>query len=206
MIEAALRSADGLSHPPPLKLRILTSPHRRSINMPLTNVSLVYPRIEDEYMCFILTAYPVHAITPDELLEDNNLQIIAETDPAQRSDTKKLKNTIPIRVLTDFTVYEMDTLRLVPIGELFSLQHGSPMVYGASGNVKAFSDDGDEDEDDELDVFDEDDDFSELDVNQRVKLSRIMELDIHDFNRQKLDRFIPLSSVPIIVSYQDYTQ
>jgi hypothetical protein len=200
-IEGALPSVDALSHPLRQKLRILTRYRRRSRNLPLTNVSMLPSRVEGDYSgCAILTGYTLYAITLDEILEDHNLQIIAETDPSQRSDTKELENTIPVRVLTDFAVYEMNTLQLVPIGELFNLQHGSPMIYGASGNVKAFSDEEGNDDEDEPDVFDqEEDDFSDDVVNQRVKLSQLMEFNVHYFKKRKLNRFIFLPFAPVAV-------
>jgi hypothetical protein len=77
-----------------------------------------------------------------------------------------------VRLLDAFTVYEWDTLRLVPISDLLDLGPGDAGVrYGASGLVKPWTDDGADDDGDE-------DDTSPV----AIKLSPVVELNVHDFS------------------------
>lgn len=74
-----------------------------------------------------------------------------------------------MRLLDDFTIYDWDTLRLVPIEDLLDLEQSTR--YGASGLVTPWTDDGTND-----DCY-EDDISSPL----AVKLTRIIEFDAHHF-------------------------
>lgn len=77
-----------------------------------------------------------------------------------------------MRVLDNFTIYDWDTLRLVPIVELLDLGLGSR--YGASGLIRPWTDDSDSTDDDS----DEDD----ILTSQTTKLSPILELNSHHFS------------------------
>jgi DNA (cytosine-5)-methyltransferase 1 len=120
------------------------------------------------------------------LLENENLQIIAETDPADLDSGGDGEAAVPVRLLTDFSIYGMNSLELVPIAELLQLQYETGKVYGASGSVKAWSDESD-DQEDEPDIV-EDDNSVVQPEDQRVKLSSILEVNIHDVSKQRLDR------------------
>ena len=138
----------------------------------------------------------------DEIIEDDDLQIIGETDPADLStDSEDQESSdFPVRSLTDFTVYNMETHQLVPVAELLQIQYGGSTIYSASGTVKPYVED-DEDED-ENEVFDEEEIEDSLREDEKdiqvVKLSKIIEFDIHHVSsrKKKLDRYA-LSSYPI---------
>ncbi|KAI9511110.1 S-adenosyl-L-methionine-dependent methyltransferase [Russula earlei] len=78
---------------------------------------------------------------------------------------------IPVRLLDDFVIYERDTLRLVPLTHLVDI--GPDMHYGASGLVRPWIDDDDDDDD-----SDENDSIT----LQAVRLSPILELNVHHFS------------------------
>lgn len=77
---------------------------------------------------------------------------------------------IPVRLLENFTIYDWDTLRLVPITHLLDLTPG--VHYGASGLVRPWVDDSDDEHSD-------DDDSTTPMV---IKLSPILELNVHHFS------------------------
>jgi len=119
-----------------------------------------------------------------EFTEDADFQVIGETDPPEDVDSEE-EDGVPIRVLTDFAIYEVTTQRLVPIAELLSVNHGTASSYAASGCVKAWIDDNwltDSNEDAEA----EDDHTSEShdDLSQRVRLSCIKKFTLHDMKKQ----------------------
>lgn len=102
---------------------------------------------------------------------------------------------IPIRVLNDFTVYDIESNEMVPIGQLLALKYG-PASFGASGIAQPRIDDlDDEDEDGDGDGDGESDSnlVAQRDRGQRLKLSKILELDIHHFSDEtkRLDRLMP---------------
>lgn len=98
-----------------------------------------------------------------------------------------------VRVLTNFSIYEENTRRLIPIAELLGVNHNSSFSYTASGFVRAWIDDND--------VMEEDDETGiELkdDCNQRIKLSRIKKFTLHDMKgSEELDRHGVLSLLPL---------
>ncbi|KZP21168.1 S-adenosyl-L-methionine-dependent methyltransferase [Athelia psychrophila] len=116
------------------------------------------------------------------LAEDANLQIIGEVDPASLSDdSDDEEDTIPVRELTDFVIYDLESRDLVPVGELLGLGYYGKS-YGASGIVKPHKyREDDYDEDDEDDVLDgeEEVDDSLLDYDQYVELSKVERFDVH---------------------------
>jgi DNA (cytosine-5)-methyltransferase 1 len=105
-----------------------------------------------------------YTVAGDESIE-NAEPLPGETAP----DPYDLDPEIPVRVLDDFTIYDWDTLRLVPIADLLHL--GPRTHYGASGLARPWTDDGTDDDCDE-------DDFSSP---LAVKLTPIIELDVHNF-------------------------
>ena len=141
----------------------------------------------------------VYKIAHDEITEDNNLQIIGETDPLEDrdSDWDSEDDSMPVRLLKDFTVYKMEDNALVHIAELIAVGpgYGGPSTYGASGIVEPYVDDHEEDEDED-DVVEEDyiEPSMVLDkMKQTVKLSTIIEFNIHDISKRKrLNRYLSL--------------
>lgn len=130
-------------------------------------------------------------MSDDELVEGDNLQIIGETDPEELSEssTSAGKSDIPVRLLDDFTIYDRQSCEVLPVGVLMQLKYSSSS-YCASGLVKAWVDDGeDEDEDDVVDVEEDDEQLDES--GQRVQLSEILEFDVHHFSerQRKLDGY-----------------
>ncbi|KAL4067750.1 hypothetical protein V8B97DRAFT_1915370 [Scleroderma yunnanense] len=136
---------------------------------------------------------PVYHIQNEhEFVEDADFQVIGETCPVE--DSSEDEDGVPVRVLTDFSIYEVDTQRLVPIAELLAVNHGMSGAYAASGFVKPCID-ADWLADDDQDIEEEDNDYtSELndDLSQRVKLSCIKKFTLHDMQKQGhgLDRHV----------------
>jgi DNA (cytosine-5)-methyltransferase 1 len=99
-------------------------------------------------------------------------EFVEGTDPLPGETAPDLGDTeeIPVRLLDNFTIYDWDTLRLVPLTHLHDLQPGTR--YGASGLVRPWIDDSDEDDSDE-------DDSATPVV---MKLSSILELNVHHFS------------------------
>lgn len=130
----------------------------------------------------------------EEIAEDDNLQIIGETDPADFSaDSEDEHGDIPIRLLTDFTIYEIETCRLVPVAELFQIRLGTSTIYGASGKVKPYVEDDEDDNDIDIDIDDDNSSLqgSQTKFDQIIKLSKILEFDVHHVSsrEKKLDRY-----------------
>jgi DNA (cytosine-5)-methyltransferase 1 len=105
-----------------------------------------------------------------ELIENADL-IPGETPPNPEDSSAE---DIPVRVLDDFTIYEWDTLQLIPITELLRLK--SRPCYGASGFVKPWADDT---TDDDSIIGDE---TGASSPPQILKLSPILELNVHHFS------------------------
>lgn len=75
-----------------------------------------------------------------------------------------------MRLLENFTIYDWDTLRLVPITRLLDLRPG--VHYGASGLARPWVDDN----------MDEDSDDDDSTTPMVTKLSPILELNVHHFS------------------------
>jgi len=75
-----------------------------------------------------------------------------------------------VRLLDNFTIYDWDTLRLVPATHLLDMRPGAR--YGASGIVRPWIDDSDGND------SDEDDNVTPV----VMKLSPILELNVHNFS------------------------
>lgn len=106
----------------------------------------------------------------DEVPEDGELEVYGETVPDDVED----EDEIPMRVLTDFTIYELSRRRkLVQFDPTLCEQKGSK--FTASGIVEAYSEP-------------DDDDSSESSTarpTQRVALTEILEVNIHTVNDDK---------------------
>ena len=91
---------------------------------------------------------------------------------------------IPVRILQDFTIYKMETFELVSVAELLNLQF-SRSTFGSSGMIKPWIDESD-DSSNESDTSSN----SPEDDGDYVRLSKILELNIHDFSDdgKELDR------------------
>lgn len=113
-----------------------------------------------------------YPISDDEVLE-NAEPLLGETSPD--ADNSSMDD-IPVRLLDSFAIYDWDSLRLVPISDL--LQSDSDRCYGASGFVQPWVDNDDTDSD-------SDDDSDETEARsctpQLIKLSPILELNVHNF-------------------------
>ncbi|KDQ61172.1 hypothetical protein JAAARDRAFT_173758 [Jaapia argillacea MUCL 33604] len=113
----------------------------------------------------------VYKASNDELIEDENLQIIGEIAPVNEDEDASL----PVRELSDFTIYDSGSHRFVSVYEL-QTNNLDEADFRASGLVTAHADEEDEDDD-------EDEEDEETDSNssppQRVCLSRIVKFNIY---------------------------
>lgn len=131
----------------------------------------------------------------DELIEDEDLVIPGETlfGDSSATDSDGDQDDVPVRLLQDFTIYDMSTNEAVPVGELLTLKYVHK-TYGASGIVKPWTDNENGEED-----ADSEDSISTLDLSQRVKLSKLLEFDVHYYSdmSKSLDRYVSPSALCI---------
>ena len=133
----------------------------------------------------------------DELSEDEDLVIPGETTvedyAATESDTNQ--DDFPVRLLQDFTIYDMATNEAVSPAELMSLKYVHK-VFGASGLVKPWIDVDDLDDDDDDEDTASDDSVIGSKSGERVKLSKLLDFDLHHYNEvtKCLDRFVFFTS------------
>lgn len=135
------------------------------------------------FLTFVLERL-IYAPPDDEYDEDENFQVIGETDPTEQSDSGNSEG-VPVRILTDFAIYECATRQLVPIAELIkgNLAVNNKM-YRASGYVKSHMDD-DEYCDDDCDDEDNGNGMSnDEDCLQRIRLTEIRKFTIHDIRQR----------------------
>lgn len=135
------------------------------------------------YLTFTIETL-MYAPPDDEYDEDENFQVIGETDLSASDDSEG----VPVRILTDFAVYESKTRQLVPIGELVSVNLAvNSKNYRASGCVKPYIDDDEYyggDTDDEDDEDDEDVMSSPVACLQRIRSTRIRKFTLHDIRQR----------------------
>lgn len=126
----------------------------------------------------MLTGNPLYEALNDEFIEDRDLFVMGET-PVDEDE-----GDIPVRFLQDFTIYKMETFELVSVAELLNLQF-SRSTFGSSGMIKPWIDESD-DSSNESDTSSN----SPEDDGDYVRLSKILELNIHDFSDdgKELDR------------------
>lgn len=138
-----------------------------------------------------------YEVMDDEILEDNELVIPGENNlDCSVGEPDKIQDEVPVRLLSDFTIYDMATNIIVPVAELLTLSCGvlGRGNYGASGIAKAWTDTEDGEEEEDLDDEDENE-LSGVPVSamgERVKLSEILTFDTHHYSEgaKSLDRFV----------------
>lgn len=110
-------------------------------------------------------------------MADDEFAENAELFPGETAPDLDDLDEIPVRLLEDFTIYDWDTRCLVPITHLLDLRPG--MHYGASGLARPWVDDS----------VDEDSDDDDSTMPMVIKLSPILELNVHHFSSStcKLD-------------------
>jgi DNA (cytosine-5)-methyltransferase 1 len=128
----------------------------------------------------------IYAPPDDEYDEDENFQVIGETDPTEQSDSGNSEG-VPVRILTDFAIYECATRQLVPIAKLIDVNLAvNNKMYRASGYVKSHVDD-DEYCDDDCDDEDNGNGMSnDEDCLQRIRLTEIRKFTIHDIRQRPI--------------------
>lgn len=123
-------------------------------------------------------------ISADDIDEDENLYVEGETPPEEDDGTD-----IPVRVLSNFTVYNASTLQAIPVAELLHLSF-SKDEFRASGFVKAWVDDSDI----PSDILNDDSgsEGAPEEGVERVTLSEILEFSIHNKSEDAggLDRYV----------------
>ncbi|CAA7271617.1 unnamed protein product [Cyclocybe aegerita] len=117
----------------------------------------------------------VYRIDNDDCAEDGDFIVPGETPRTDDDD----ENEIPVRLLNDFTVYNAETLKAVPIAELIGMHLGRDITYGASGLVKPWIVPDDFESEDEDDQSDKQDSESSAADEDRITLSKILEFSIH---------------------------
>ena len=124
------------------------------------------------------TGNPRYEALNDEFIEDEDLFVQGET-PVDEDE-----GDIPVRILQDFSIYKMETFELVSVAELLNLQF-SRSSFGSSGMVTPWIDPID-DSSNESDTSSN----NPEDNGDYVRLSKILELNIHDFSDdgKELDR------------------
>ena len=135
----------------------------------------------------------IYEVADDELVEDENLLISGETPLLDIEDTEA-DDDIPVRLLQDFVFYDMDTNEVIPLVELMQLQYVE-RLYGASGIVTPWVEDDGQDQEMDEEEFELVDGVEMVGIVgscQRVKLSKIIELNVHAFSEQtkRLDRCV----------------
>ncbi|TFK54606.1 S-adenosyl-L-methionine-dependent methyltransferase [Heliocybe sulcata] len=121
------------------------------------------------------TRQPAYEVREDELEEAPDLQLIGEVTPDSQEDFPD----IPVRLLSEFCIYEADSGQLVHIERLLLLNKQTCCTrYGASGIVQPYIEDG----------FDDDEDSAELELEeQHLKLSDIIDFNVYDVKHGILD-------------------
>jgi DNA (cytosine-5)-methyltransferase 1 len=132
-----------------------------------------------------MTGPIAYEVAADELIENEDLQVPGETDPADRSeDSDRDDSDLPVRLLKDFVIYDIATLEVVPVASLVQIQY-SGSDYSGSGIVEAWTEEESDDDDDE-----EEEEEEENSPDFCVKLSKILEFSVHHFSKRScgLDR------------------
>ncbi|KAL6300510.1 S-adenosyl-L-methionine-dependent methyltransferase [Sparassis latifolia] len=112
-------------------------------------------------------------------MEDRDLLVPGETFVDGINDDDE---DVPVRELTDFSIYDWDSLKFIPVENLLQISDGH--LYGASGIVKRHVNESNVDEDED----EESDDGSSLgEFTHRSKLSKILEFNIHHLPEKSLE-------------------
>lgn len=113
-------------------------------------------------------------------MEDDGLQISGETTPGEEDEPY---STIPIRILSDYTIYDTETKQVIIVDELLQLEFCQDN-YAASGLVRPWFDGDEIDVEQGNDVEKSDNgDSSVSDAGtDRIALSKILEFSVHAFS------------------------
>lgn len=117
---------------------------------------------------FCISATVFYEPSADEFLEDN-FSVPGETPPDDEGDG----SDIPVRILSDFAIFEEDTKEIVPFGQLLVLDY-SDTRYSAVGLVSAWADPDDDDEDSSISESAADE------ATYRLRCPHILEISIHN--------------------------
>ncbi|KAG1798810.1 hypothetical protein EV424DRAFT_1440198 [Suillus variegatus] len=121
--------------------------------------------------------------------EDENFQVIGETDPTEQSDCGNSEG-VPVRILTDFAIYECAKQQLVPNGKLLNVNLAvNNKMYRASGFLKSHMDVDEYYDDNYHDEDNRNGMSNDEDCLQRIRLTEIRKFTIHDIRQRsrKLD-------------------
>lgn len=121
---------------------------------------------------------PTNYSRRQEDIPESELEVIGEVIPDDQDDED---DSVPVRILNDFVIYDRRTRLLVPITELLT----STSSYAVTGDVSPQILDDDEDVDDV-----DDDESSLIDNPQRVELSRLRELNFNYVDENGLDPYV----------------
>ncbi|KAF8163400.1 S-adenosyl-L-methionine-dependent methyltransferase [Crassisporium funariophilum] len=161
-------------------------------NSPTASEFLLDPLVSNSESCngsntrydTILDETGIYDRSNDEVVEDEHLFVSGETPVDEEGEE------VPVRLLYDFTIYDIDTLELVSAAELLRLEF-STRNFSASGLVKPWveSDDTSDDEDRLDSESDNHNNPFSSTGRDRVKLSKILEFNTHAISedRKELD-------------------
>src|SRR6266511_3450218 len=134
-----------------------------------------------------------HDDNVDVVMEDEHTIIDGETP---LDDDEKEAGDIPVRLLDDFVIYDIESLEAVPLAILMELEY-SPRKFSASGLVKPWVEQDSDDEEEEEGDSGTEDNKSRIQLQpvwERLSLNPIIELVIHIPGNRKgeLDEFVVL--------------
>lgn len=132
----------------------------------------------------------IYKPSDDELVETADLKIPDESpseEPTSDSDDSEDEDDAPVRLLRNFVLYDMESFELIPAKHLRQLEPNKN--YGASGAVKAWCIDGDNQSDDGTVDGEEDENGVVVrsiacNTNPRVRLSKIEEFSVHHYEEE----------------------
>lgn len=130
-----------------------------------------------------------YEVNEDEIEESADLEVPGEGpgggdgDGSDDEDEDEYydyeEDAVPVRLLDDFTIYDSNTLEVIPTSQLLEglgeVGFSQRVNYSASGEVRPWTEDPDEAPDDELEL--EEGDLQRQ--YERVKLTRITRFSVH---------------------------
>ena len=120
-----------------------------------------------------------YEVEEDEIEEDGTVYVLGETPAGDDVDD------IPVRLLTDFTIYDLSTREIVSLGELQQLGF-TKRQYGASGKIKPwFIHDGGDISDEDDDEFEDLADGEDVLPADQTKLTKIIEFNVYDLSERR---------------------
>lgn len=120
-------------------------------------------------------------MTTEVILENEDIVIEGETP---LDDDERDEGEIPVRLLEDFVIYDINSLEAVPISSLLEIP-SSRHAFSASGLVKPWVE---EDSEDESGDSESDDDRGRMSVDpqwNRLSLSQICDFSVHSPSSKK---------------------